>query len=165
LFPTARVADLEARLESAADRDSVGRLALRIALFYASAAVLFVVRGGMVSGFLGDGEAANAQLDGILIPSTLDSVFARPATTQTPFRGEPPRYGVDARLMGALARGDAREILVHPILIQGRVVNLLYADNGPQPLGQTSLAALGALCNCISRAYERLILQRKNQTA
>jgi hypothetical protein len=46
-------------------------------------------------------------------------------------------------------------------LIRDQVVNLLYPDSGQNPLGETGFAALGALANLITRAYERLILERK----
>jgi hypothetical protein len=160
-----RVAALEAELEAARDRDTVGLLALRIARLHASAVALFVVRGGMVSGFRGDGEGMNESLDGILIPAEVDTIFSRPATARTPFRGRPPEGGIDGRVLAALSRKGVREALVHPIAIRDRVINLLYADNGSEPLAETSVAALAALCDCVARAYERLILERKARFA
>jgi len=122
-----------------------------------------VVRGGMVSGFRGDGAGMNESLDGILIPAEVDTIFSRPATARTPFRGQPPEGGIDGRVLGALSRKGVREALVHPIAIRDRVLNLLYADNGSEPLAETSVAALAALCDCVARAYERLILERKSR--
>ena len=46
-------------------------------------------------------------------------------------------------------------------MIRDQVVNLLYTDSGQNPLGETGFAALSALANLITRAYERLILERK----
>jgi hypothetical protein len=163
--PEPTPAALEAELEAASDRDTVGRMALRIARLHAGAAALFVVRGGMVSGFRGDGAGMDENLDGILIPAEADTIFSRPATARTPFRGRPPEGGMDGRVLGALSRKGAREVLVYPIAIRGRVVNLLYADNGAEPLAETSVAALAALCGCVARAYERLILERKYRFA
>lgn len=157
----AEVAALEAELDGAGDRDEIVRLTLRIARAYSRAAALFIVQGGMVSSFRGDGECLKEQLEGIAIPVLTESLFARPAAALTPFRGEPPNDGIDARLLGTIKRGDVREVVVHPISIRGRVVNLLYADNGPDHFGETSVAALAALCSCVSRAYERVILAKK----
>jgi hypothetical protein len=78
-----------------------------------------------------------------------------------PFRGQPPDDGIDGRLLRMIDRGDVQEVLIHPISIRGRVVSLLYADNGPDSFAETSVAALAALCGCVSRAYERLILAQK----
>ena len=52
------------------------------------------------------------------------------------------------------------EAAILPIAIDGRAVQLLYVDNGPDPLAPSSLAALGALCDTISSAYRRLISEK-----
>jgi hypothetical protein len=158
---SAEVAALEAELDGAGDRDEIVRLTLRIARAYSRAAALFLVQGGMVSSFRGDGDCLDEHLEGIAIPVLAESIFARPAAVPLPFRGEPPDDGIDGRLLGTIGRGDVREVVVHPISIRGRVVNLLYADNGPDHFGETSVAALAALCSCVSRAYERVILAKK----
>jgi hypothetical protein len=159
------VAALEEELAAARDRDSVCDLALRIACHHASASALFVVRGGMVSGFLGDGEGAEENLEGVLIPADADTIFAGPAAARTPYRGRPPEEGLNGRVLAALSRRGVRDAVVIPITIRDRVINLLYADNGSEPFADTSLAALGALCGCVATAYERLILERKGRFA
>ena len=88
-------------------------------------------------------------------------MITAPAATKNPFRGRPPESGLDAILLASLQRSDAREVTVFPIMIRDQVVNLLYTDSGQNPLGETGFAALGALTNLITRAYERLILERK----
>jgi hypothetical protein len=156
------IAALEAALILASDRDAVSEIALRIARRYAEAAAVFIVRGGIISGFRGDGEAISEQIAGILLPTESDCAITAPANTKVPFRGRPPEGGLDSTLLANLQRGDAREVTVFPILIRNQVVNLLYTDNGQNPLGETGFAALGALATLISRAYERLILERKS---
>ena len=39
--------------------------------------------------------------------------------------------------------------------------HLLYVDNGADLMAETSISALHLLCSAISRAYERVILERK----
>ncbi len=155
------IAALEVALVLASDRDAVSEIALRIARRYTEAAAIFIVRGGIISGFRGDGEAISEQIAGILLPTESDCVITAPAATKNPFRGRPPESGLDATLLASLQRSDAREVTVFPILIRDQVVNLLYTDSGQNPLGETGFAALGALANLITRAYERLILERK----
>jgi hypothetical protein len=72
---------------------------------------------------------------------------------------------MDARILRAMGRGDARDRVVVPVSIGGRVVNLLYADNGPEALGATSIAALQALAACVAAVYERLIIECKRAPA
>jgi len=155
------IAALEVALVLASDRDAVSEIALRIARRFTEAAAIFIVRGGIVSGFRGDGEAISEEITGILLPTESDCAITAPATTKVPFRGRPPEGGLDTTLLKNLQRGEAREVTVFPILIRDQVVNLLYTDSGQNPLGETGFAALGALATLIARAYERLILERK----
>jgi len=155
------IAALESALVLARDRDVVSEIALRIARHYTEAAAIFIVRGGIISGFRGDGVEISEQIAGILLPTESDCAITAPATTRNPFRGRPPESGLNTTLLASLQRTDAGEVAVFPILIRDQVVNLLYTDNGQNPIGETSFAALGALAKLIARAYERLILERK----
>jgi len=157
----AEVAALEEALQAAGGPDEIAVLALRIARSYCRAAAFFIVRGGLVTSFRGDGDRLRERLEGIEVPILTESIFARPAAVLSPFRGAPPDDGIDGRLLRMIDRGGVQEVLIHPISIRGRVVNLLYADNGDDPLAETSVAALTALCGCVSRAYERIILAQK----
>ena len=152
---------LEEALSRAPDRDAAARFAIALARRYAGAAALFVVHRGLVMGLLGDGDGLASHVEGILVPSDAESVFARVAASGEPFRGRPPETGLDLRVLRGLGRSQVREIAVLPVAIRGRVVNVLYADDGPRPLSETSLGALHALTSCVARAYENLILQRK----
>jgi hypothetical protein len=155
------IARLEARITGAADRDEIATLAVRLARAYVGTAALFLVQGGTMAGLRGDSSDLERRIQGIVIPLATDCRFAQVGTTREPWRGEPPEGGVDARIVRALGRERVREVVLLPICIRDRVVNVLYADNGFDPVGETSLAALGALCNCVSRAYQRLILASK----
>lgn len=156
-------AALEAAIADAEEREEIARLSLRLARLYASAVALFVVHRDVVRGFRGDGLGPG--IEGIVIPVTAPSLFARPCASGLPFRGGPEDGGLlDAHLLRALGRSHVRDLLVLPVTIRGRVVNLLYADNGDEPLASTTVAALSAVCGCISAAYERVITRRKRLT-
>jgi hypothetical protein len=73
------------------------------------------------------------------------------------FHGRPAREGIDAIVARLVGGGEAREAAIVPIAIRGRIVQLLYVDNGPEPLSPSSLAALGALCDEVAAAYDRLV--------
>ena len=157
----ADVVTLEAELARAINRDEVARLTLRIARVYCRAAGLLVVHGATIAGLRGDGEGIGSCLDGILIAADARTLFSIPLKRQRPLRGPAPSLGYDARLLRAMGRAEAIETLIVPIRIRQRVVNLLYTDNGPEPMPDTSAGALVALGGLLSRAYERLILERK----
>ena len=90
-----------------------------------------------------------------------DSVLAAAAREGEPFRGVPPVTSIDKELFAALGRDGVCDAVILPVRIRDRVLSLLYADNGSHPLGESSVAALAAVSDCISRAYARLILLRK----
>jgi hypothetical protein len=163
ISPTADLATLEAAMASVPDRESLNRLAQRIARFYVGAAVMLVVRGGTIYSVFTESDADGEKGDGILASCDVDSFLSGPATRGEAFRGNPPRTGLDASLLAALGRSAAYEVAVFPIEVDEQVVNLLYVDNGPHALGDSACAALARLCTCIAGAYEYLIATSKSQ--
>ena len=155
----AAAAALESEIDQCGSREHVVRLAVHLARAYAGAAAIFSVRHDLIEGVVGEGF--DAHVAATVIPAGADSLFGRVATTGTMFRGSPPAEGLGSAVLGALGRDHVREIAILPVAIRGRVVTMLYADNGPEVLGDAAVAALGAVCTRISRAYARLILQRK----
>jgi hypothetical protein len=157
------IAALELQLLGATHRDQVARISLRLALCHARVAGLLVVSRGMIAGLCAQGEGLESRIEGVAISAETGSAFAAPETSGEPQRLAAPSAGVDARILRAMGRADAADIAILPIAIHGRVVNLLYVDNGPDRIGETSYAALLTLCKLVARAYERLILSRKRR--
>jgi hypothetical protein len=154
---------LETALAAAPDRDAVTDIALRLARIHVRAAALFVVHRDVIHGAAGAGCDLERRVRGVFLPCEGGGLLAEVAASGNPFRGRPPRTGVDDRLFRALGREGAREAAVLPIEIGGRVVNLLYVDDGPEFLAETAVGALAALSGCVSTAYERLIVARRNR--
>ena len=161
----AAVATLEARILGASNRDDVARLALRLARRHARVVALLVVNRGIIMGIRGEGEGLEERIEGVMISSQMDGIFATAANRARSVRAHAPYGGMDARVLGALGRRDAQEAVAVPVVIRDRVVNLLYADNGPDSMPVTSMAALQALAACVAKAYERLIMERKRADA
>ena len=126
------------------------------------AAGLFVVHKGMIRGFRARGSIIDERIGGVLLPGDSRSVVGRAASGEG-YRGSPPMEGIDEALFDALGRRNACEMAVLPIQIGNRVLNVLYVDNGPDPLGETAMAALRSLCECVARAYARLIQARREK--
>ena len=164
LSPTdpSEVATAEARIRAAADRDELADLCLLLARVHARAAALFVVHRGMIMGLRGSGDDLERRALGVMIPADSPSLFATIASGGKPRRCGDVVHPIDRQVLHALGRSEARDRLIVPVTIRGRVVNLLYADNGADPLGATSAAALAALGQLVAQSYERLILQRKS---
>ena len=158
----ASVAALEAGLEQARDRDAVVSHALALALGHARAVALFAVR-GTVQGLAAAGEVECRDLRGVLVAPEAGSLLAAAIEQGEPVRGAPDPEGIDARLARLLRRLQPDELAFFPIRIGDRVVNLLYADNGPEPLGETSCDALARLCQRVAQSYERVIQEKKRR--
>ena len=154
----AAAATLEAAIGAAPTRPEVERLAAALVRAYAEAASVFVVRGGLVELVASEGCG---RVEAVLFPAHVESVFRGVVETGAPFHGAPPRGLVERRILHALGREAAREIALLPCALGGRVVTLLYADNGAEPLGEGARAALDAVARCVTRAYTRLILTRR----
>jgi hypothetical protein len=159
------VAALEHEMMSAKDRDEVVDLALRIATYYARSAAVFVVNGGLVAGLRSAGEGLAVGIEAVMIPVDSDSVICMPAQSGKVCRKRTPLGEVDGRVLRAMGRSDVKEVLVLPVPIGERTVNLLYADNGGDSLPDTSVGALRVLALGIAKAYERLVETRDDDGA
>ncbi len=155
------VALRESELESAPDREAISDCALRLARTYGTAVALFAVHRGVIRGCGALGAGVPRRTDGLFVPMTTDSVLATAAREGEPFRGVPGATSIDKDLFAALGRDGVCDAVILPVRIRDRVLNLLYADNGSHPLGESSVAALAAVSDCIARAYASLILLRK----
>ncbi len=158
----AEVARLEEQLVMTTDRDSVVPTALRVAAYHARVAALFAVRDGMIQGVLAAGDAGGQPINGIYLPASEPSMLAA-ATRGAIFQRPPARDGIDGTVVRVISGGEPLEAAVLPVAIGGRAVQLLYVDNGPDPLAPSSLAALGALCDTIAATYQRLIVETTRQ--
>ena len=157
---TEEVATLEGDLVLLGDRDAVVSVALRIAAFHARVAALFAVRDGMILGVRAVGAVRTESIEAICVPISADGMLGGPASRGAVFHGRPAAGGVDAIVERALSGCAPAQAAVIPITVRGQIVNLLYVDNVADTLPTTSLAALGALCDGISSAYERLIVEQ-----
>lgn len=155
------IAALEAMLVAASDRDQVAEAAIRLAMLHVRACGLLVVNRGMIAGLRAAGEGLDERIEGVALSVDAACMFSRAALSGKPLYGAAPADGVDARILRALGRTQAAEVLILPVAIRGRVVNLLYADNGHDPIPRTAIAALRALVDLMAAAYEGLILSRK----
>ncbi len=155
-------AQLEHQLEETVDRASVIDLALRLALRHAQAVALFLIHKGALRGLAARGDAIERRVSGLLLAEDSQSILCGAAAGEE-YRGTPSRQGIDEALFDALGRSEARDVAVFPIRIGERVVNVLYADNGPEPLPDDAVDSLRSVTESVSRAYQRIIHQKKRK--
>jgi hypothetical protein len=155
---TAEISELESELVLLATPGAVPSLVLRIGVSYARAVAFLAVRRDQIRVLLTAGEMAGIQVEGSEFAASAQGMLSGPVSTGKVFRGLPASEGVDRDLLELLQR-EPRELAVFPIRIAERTVSLLYVDNGDAALAATSIAALEALCEITTAAYDRLLLE------
>jgi hypothetical protein len=141
------------------DRHAIARTVLRYARTKFKRAVLFTVQRSEARGWAG--------LGGTLTPQTvarmrlrLDApgVVAMVVGARAHFLGPLPKTESNVRLLKSLGGGVPSNAFLVPILALGRVVNVLYADNGKG--GQVDSGDLGELlilATKIAHSYDVLL--------
>lgn len=150
-----------ARLEKATSRDEVVEAAVALCLHYFRRVVFFIVRDPWVFGWTGRGEGMDRSLArSFKFPLGAPSIFRTASRNKTLFVGRLGAGTENDRFVKALAKRSQSNAVLLPILLQGRVVNLIYGDNGSSGNVKASLGDLLARIQKVSQAYRRIIQQR-----
>jgi hypothetical protein len=88
------------------------------------------------------------------------SVFQTVTRDKTMFIGRLGPEEQNHRLLEVLGKRATTNAAVFPLLVKGRVVNLVYADNGAAGNVKPSLGELLVLLQRVPRAYLRIIRRR-----
>ncbi len=146
-------------LEGVADRQSIAQTVLRFARGRFKRAVLLTVQRGAAAGWEGLGEGLDPgrvrrlQVD-LSGPGLLQMVVA----SQAHFLGPLQKTEQNLRFLKGLGGGAPRNAFALPILALGRVVNVLYLDNGRGGLVDASDAGeLLILASKIAQSYDTLV--------
>jgi hypothetical protein len=156
----AEISGLERVLRETPQREDIIRAAVRIASGYSELAALFVVRADMATGTCAWRDGDWIEIDEVAIPILHGNVLAEAANDKRMARSKPETQ-IDRQLAEALGRQDACELVAIPIMLGGRIVNLLLVDGATVPISQSAMKALGQLATMVADAYERLIVARK----
>jgi hypothetical protein len=98
------------------------------------------------------------------IPLDRPSVFREVTRDKSVFIGRFGQEEEDRRFLKAISKRPGTTAAVFPIVLRGRVVNLVYGDGGPAGNVRGELGELLALVQKVPRAYLRLIRRRVAET-
>ena len=155
------------RLDHAGQRDQIAEVFLDFAVGRFEALVVFLVRDGNALGWYGKlaRGAPPTPIDQISLPLGPASSFQVAHDGMRLFHGPVPAgaHPVEKRLWDALGTTPPADLLVAPILVKQRIVNLVYA-HGPSgaALDVSDAAELAELAVRASDAYVRLIKKSKS---
>jgi hypothetical protein len=154
-----------ARVDAATTRDEVVDAALALCLRFFRRVIFFIVREPWVLGWSGVGEGMDRSLASSLkIPLDQPSVFRTVSRDKTNFIG---RFGPEEenqRFLKALGKRPNSNAALLPVLVKGRVVNLVYGDSGAGGALKGSMGELLVLLQKVPRAYLRIIRARIAET-
>lgn len=150
-----------AGIDEARSRDEVVEAVLALARHYFQRVVFFIVREPWVLGWTGAGEGMDRELaQSLRIPLDEPSVFRLVTRDKTVFMGRLGPEEQTQRFARALGKRPQTNAALLPLMVRGRVVNLLYGDNGATGNVKPRLGDLLVRLQKVPRAYLRIIRQR-----
>ena len=150
-----------ARIDGAATRDEVVEGLMALCRHFFRRVLFFIVREPWVVGWAGAGEGMDRDLaQQLRFPLDQPSVFQTVTRDKTVFIGRLGPEEQNQRFLKALGKRPTTNAAVFPVLVKGRVVNLVYADNGAAGNVKPSLGELLVRLQKVPRAYLRIIRRR-----
>ncbi len=150
-----------AAIAAARSRDEVVESLLALCRHYFQRTVFFIVREPWVLGWTGAGEGMDRDLaQSLRVPLDEPSVFRLVTRDKTVFMG---RLGPEEQTQAfarALSKRPQTNAALLPIVVRGRVINLIYGDNGAAGNVRPRLGDLLVRLQQAPRAYLRIIRQR-----
>jgi MshEN domain len=150
-----------AQIDGATTRDEVVDGVLGICHHFFRRVVFFIVREPWVLGWSGTGEGMDRPLAASLrIALDHPSVFRTVSRDKTVFIGRLGPEEENQRFMKMLSKRPNTNAALLPVAVKGRVVNLIYGDNGAAGQVKPNLGNLMVLLQKVPRAYLRIIRKR-----
>jgi hypothetical protein len=153
------------RIEAAATRDEVVEAVLALGRGFFRRVIFFIVREPWALGWSAAGEGVDRELaQSLRVPLDQPSVFQTVAREKTLFIGRLGGEPESQRFLRVLHKKPASGAALFPVAVKGRVVNLLYGDNGPAGNVRAEFGALLVELQKVPRAYLRIIRRRLAET-
>jgi len=161
--------EAQAQLSQSSDREDVATTVLRYAVGKWRRCLLLSVQGSLVTGWHGMGRGVrDAAVRRIGVALREGNTFRLVRDTRSHYVGPVRRdtaMNVFYRLLGADKRPEPpfpKTSVILPLLVRGKVVHLLYLDNGPEQLTTPDVGELLILAQSVGRSYEAMIRRRKS---
>lgn len=151
------------RLDRVHSRTEIARVVLRYALSRFKRACLLTVHPAGFAGWVGVGEGMDSEaVRTFQLRRDEKSVFALVVSSRAHYIGPLQKWRAHAPWVKLTGRQLPQTIAVFPVLVRGRVVNLLYLDNGHDEHVGSDVGELLILAQRIARSYEALIEEKRS---
>ncbi|MDQ3265551.1 MAG: general secretion pathway protein GspE [Myxococcota bacterium] len=156
--------EAQKELGQVSSREDVARTVLRFGLGKWKRALLLSVQGDLVTGWHGMGHGVRSkavQRIGISIRGG-NGTFRLVRDTRSHYIGPMKRDAGTAVFYKLLGGDFPTTAVLLPLLVRGKVVHILYVDNGPGKITPPDIGELLILSQSVARSYEAMISRRKS---
>lgn len=151
-----------AEIGKADGRDAVARAVLRYARSKAARAVLLSIQGDVALGWDAVGEDLDpAVARTIVFPLTSPSAFRLVRESRSHYIGPLGKDAANVRFLKLAGKKWPSSAVLLPVLFRGRVVYILYVDNGHKQQVNPEVGELLILSQNISRSMEQMVAKRQ----
>ena len=153
------------RLESARTRDEIVDAIMGACHRLFRRVIFFIVKDPWVLGWTAGGEGIDRRLaEQLRFPLEEPSVFQTVVRDRTHLIGRLAENEQNTRFMNKLNKQPNTNAVLFPIVVRGRVVNLVYGDSGPGRNVKTDMGSLLVVLQRVPNAYLRIIKERIEAT-
>ncbi len=138
------------------DREEVIGILLNETKPLASRASVFLVKGGVISGW----KSRNIPVDQFEVPVDDLSIFSEVLNRKAYYRGPLLKMPGNEPLIGRLG-GLPQDCCMIPIHVRDKIVGLLYVDNGNNAVLDAGVSHINSLVAMAAISFEIVILRRK----
>ncbi|MEW6777325.1 MAG: hypothetical protein AB1405_13600 [Bdellovibrionota bacterium] len=149
-----------ARLERAKTRDEVIALALSVLQNFCPRVIFYIVRKNYILGWDCVGPGVDRRLiRSHIFPLTEPSIFQTVHENPGPYMGPLPRTAANDLLRKSIEKRTGN-MLVLPVSLGGKIVNLIYCDAGPRGDVSAEMKDILLFTSRMPEAYLRIIQKR-----
>lgn len=151
-------------MEKTQNRDELAKAVIGFAKSIFKRSVLFTVRGEQVFGWYGQGEGITLkQVQKLCISLTEPSLFKTVVQFSSHYLGPVISNPENQKFLESLGGARPNSAFLIPIIWKGKVVYILYGDNGHEQNAPFDIGELLILAQKLPVAIERLIEEKKKQ--
>ncbi|MBK7860695.1 MAG: general secretion pathway protein GspE [Archangiaceae bacterium] len=155
-------AEAQAAVARSVDREDVARNVLRFAVSKFARALILSVQGELLTGWRGAGKGVmDKAVRRIGVSLRENSSFRLVLQTKSHYVG-PMKGGKGTAMFYKLLKGGVpKSVVMMPLLVRGKLVHIVYVDQGSNQLTPPDIGELLILSQAVGRAYEAMIRQRQ----
>lgn len=149
-------------LASPDDREQIAGAVIDAALGDVSRAALFMVKGAVLTGWRAAGQGLDDRvISSVSIDMAKPTLFKDVVEDKLFYKGPILQIPQNRELLERMGGQTPQEVVACPLIIKGKVVGVLYGDNGQGSMLTGDMERLGGLMAKASMSLEILILKTK----